>query len=158
MRVRSAHSTRIEAITCLFQKRRISLLGHILRQDKTHPMRNVSFQNDTPILVDVLYRRQGRPHPKLQWSLFHDVDLQQLGAQISSQMAILYGLMSKKLQETTCDTWHVRNVLAEVSCIFGVIVWGALFQKDSPFGRFRQQKRTVSLSVTMIAGLFAMCH
>ena len=65
MRVRSAHSTRIEAISCLLQKRRISLLGHILRQDKTHPMRNVSFQNDTPIPVDVLYRRQGRP--RIKW-------------------------------------------------------------------------------------------
>ena len=65
MRARSGHSARIEAISCLLRKRRISLVGHALKQDKGHLLRNISFQNHTPIPVGVLYRRQG--YPRIKW-------------------------------------------------------------------------------------------
>ena len=43
---------------------RIALTGHILRQDHSHPLRNVSFRPNTAIPFEVMLRRVGRPRRK----------------------------------------------------------------------------------------------
>ena len=51
----------IQKISELLGQRRIALVGHILRQPRTNPLRNVCFRQDTAAPFEVLYRRPGRP-------------------------------------------------------------------------------------------------
>ena len=48
--------------TLIYQ--RIALIGNILRQDHTHPLRNVSFCPNSAIPFEVMFRRVGRPRRK----------------------------------------------------------------------------------------------
>jgi len=53
------------SIQTILQDRRISLVGHILRQNNDHPIRTVTFKRDSAAPMEVLHRRVGRP--RKQW-------------------------------------------------------------------------------------------
>ena len=50
----------IQSIQSTLQQRRIALVGHILRQDNDHPIRIISFRNNSAAPFEVFYRRIGR--------------------------------------------------------------------------------------------------
>ena len=54
------------SIQTILQERRISLVGHILRQNNDHPIRTVTFKRDSAAPMEVLHRRVGRP--RKQWT------------------------------------------------------------------------------------------
>ena len=58
--------SKIVPIQDTLKTRRIALAGRILRQNNEHPMRMVSFKNDSASPIEVLFRRVGRP--RKQWT------------------------------------------------------------------------------------------
>ena len=61
---RNNHSDKIQKISEMLCQRRVALVGHILRQPRTNPLRNVCFRQSTAAPFEVLYRRQGRPRKR----------------------------------------------------------------------------------------------
>ena len=60
IRARNKSNSAVCRIKDTLIKQRIALIGHILRQDHSHPLRNVSFRPNSAIPFEITFRRVGR--------------------------------------------------------------------------------------------------
>ena len=54
----------VQRIHETLKQKRVALAGHILRQDRTNPLRNISFRPNSAMPFEVLHRRRGRPRKR----------------------------------------------------------------------------------------------
>ena len=64
---KSKYPTKVIRLSEILKRKRLTLLGHVIRCENTDPMRKSVFRSDTTALVNFESEKQRGGHPRMRW-------------------------------------------------------------------------------------------
>ena len=100
------------------------------------------FANSDHFPIFVSSSLQTRPESAtLKWCTYRDFPVEAYVAEVSPYLAVLHSWMAHRLRPVPQEECILKDILIQGSVAFGLLLLAALYQTNSPYGRFAYNNR-----------------